>query len=325
MPSWLFLSSIKELILAKSARFMIVLMQIILINFRGYLLFRGKITMQQNHKIITLTSLIIATSTNLLNAHIIKPLDKYGLNTKNPFVQTVYIGNHGEGEGGEGGELGEGGFNAKTLKTDDIAFGTALEVIHAHYLIGEKLYALGDYDMAQNFFGHPISEVLSELQTAFEFRNIQSPEEEMYALLEIAQEKNKLPALQEGIKKVIIKINNAFDKIQVADKKQHTLDMAQINGDLIRRTKLEYFEAIENSDIGALQDSVGYFLASKAFFEKNKALYTVLNADKTDDLSDYFDDLEPFFANFQEVDSNANHKKLAGIAAKLELGFGNFE
>ena len=126
-------------------------------------------------------------------------------------------------------------------------------------------------------------------------------------------------------KKVIDKINSAFLKIEIADKKHHVVNIAQINAELIRRSKLEYFEATQNSDIGALQDSVGYFEAAYQFFTKHKSLYKAANSDKTDDLSDYLEQLAPFFKNFQAFDEKANHKKLAGIAAKLELGLANLQ
>ena len=279
--------------------------------------------MQKKHKIISLTSIILTATTNLIHAESLKTYDM-NFNSYYNNTHIALIGQHGEGgESSEGGESGEGGFNAENLKTDDIAFGTALEVIHAHYLIGEKLYASGDYDAAESFFGHPISEVLLELQSAFEARNIVSPEEEMYLLLEIAQQNDKLTELQQAIQKVVKKIDIAFEQIKLADKKMQINNMALINAELIRRSKLEYFQAIENDDLGALQDAIGYFDVAYLFFKRHQSEYESVNSDKTQEFLAYFQKIEPFFANFKAIDEKTNHKKLAGITAKLEIGLAN--
>jgi hypothetical protein len=274
--------------------------------------------MQSKHKIISLTSLILTTTT--IGAVYAETIN----NTINiiPFYQqqhNVYAGQ----QGGEGGESGEGGFDAKTLKTDDVAFGTALEVIHAHYLIGQKLYADGDYETAESFFGHPISEVLVELQSAFEFRKIESPEEEMYALLDIAQKPNQLTELKLGIQKVLTKIDSAFEKMTVADKEQQITNIAAINAELIGRSKIEYFIALDTDAAENLQDSIGYFDAASVLFQKNKQAYQSLNADKASELASWFTEIKPFFDNFHEIDDAKNHKKLAGLMAKIELGLTN--
>jgi hypothetical protein len=278
--------------------------------------------MQSKHKIIGLTSLVLTTTIHFASA---TPANNF-IDTKNAnYTQLFYIGTHGENSTAEGGESGEGGFDATNLKTDDVAFGTALRVIHAHYLIGEKLYTIQDYEKAESFFGHPISEVLIDLQSAFEARNIESPEEEMYALLDIAQQENQLPQLQAGIAKVLAKIEKAFTKITLADKKHQIKNMAAINAELIRRGKLEYFQAIQNNNLGALQDAIGYFDISSVLFEKNKADYSSLNQEKTDSLVELFDNMKPFFKDFQKINQKANHKKLAGLTAKIELILTNLD
>jgi hypothetical protein len=277
--------------------------------------------MQSKHTIMSLTGLILTTSMsgvyaeNIKNSMNITPWHQEG--------QSLYAGQ--QGEGGEGGESGEGGFDADSLKTDDVAFGTALKVIQAHYAIGQKLYAEGDYETAESFFGHPISEVLVELQTAFDFRHIESPEDEMYALLEIAQEPNKLDALKAGIQKVQVKIDAAFKKMEVADTEQQTENIGNINAELIRRSKLEYFVALDNNDIDHLQDSIGYFEVAYDLFQANKVAYNRLNADKTTALAALFTEIKPFFKDFHEIDDTANHKKLAGLCAKIELGLANLK
>ncbi len=276
--------------------------------------------MQSKHKIIGLTSLILTTTIGVVYAETVSNT----INTIPLYQQqhNVYAGQQGSA-GGEGGESGEGGFDAKTLKTDDVAFGTALEVIHAHYLIGQKLYADGDYETAESFFGHPISEVLVELQSAFEFRKIESPEEEMYALLDIAQQPNQLDLLNAGIQKVLTKIDTAFKQMTVADTEQQINNIAAINAELINRSKIEYFIALDTDAAENLQDSIGYFDAASILFEKNKQVYQSLNADKTSELTTWFTEIKPFFDNFHEIDDSKNHKKLAGLMAKIELGLTN--
>ena len=75
--------------------------------------------MQSKHKIIGLTSLILTTTAGFVSAEPHK-------NTVNMvgshYTAQLYLGEHGV-DAGEGGESGEGGFDAVSLKTDDIAFG----------------------------------------------------------------------------------------------------------------------------------------------------------------------------------------------------------
>lgn len=275
--------------------------------------------MTSKHKIIGLTSLILTASAGygLCEASTVNTIDIKALTQPH-----IHLGPHGVTTGKsqyESGESGEGGFDNQSLETDDIAFLTALNVIRAHYAIGEKLYAAHDYNAAENFFGHPITEVLIELKPAFKHRNIKSLEEPMYDLLDIAQNKNDLVALKKGIEKVLNDITLIQNKIKKEHAKTYIKIISTVNADLLRRSKLEYFQAIKTQSLGHLQDAIGYFNVASALFETHKQEYQSLDAEKSNEIDTYFTNLKPYFDDYKTINIDKNHKKLAGMMAKIEL------
>lgn len=285
-------------------------------------------TMYTKHKIIGLTSLILMASGQHHQAQ-----SQIMHNAFSDYTQThLALGSHGSateeheggesgegGETGEGGESGEGGFDNMRLETNDVAFLTALKVIEAHYAIGIKLYNAQDYDAAQGFFGHPITEVLSPLQPALKYRKINQLDDPMYDLLEIAQEKNASQKLQSHINTVHDVITGIQKTLRKKDPQKISTTLAAVNADLIRRCKLEYFQAVKNNSVGHLQDSIGYFMVANKMFNDNKPLLTIKNAQNTAQIAELMQQIAPFFKDYKAVNSNLNMPQLAGSMAKIEL------
>jgi hypothetical protein len=236
-----------------------------------------------------------------------------------------YLGPRGTSDSGtpinssEVGESGEGGLEEIALETDDSAFLIALKIIQAHYAIGLKLYKAHNYDVAENFFGHPISEVLAPLEPAFKHRKIESISEAMYNLLDIAQSQNNQIKLETEINKILEQISLIQSNFKKSNLENYPKLMATVNADLLRRSKLELIQAIKINSVGHLQDSIGYFDVAYELFNNHKALYQQNSKMNVAQIQQLFIDITPYFADFSKIDSTINTKKIAGTIARIEL------
>jgi len=78
-------------------------------------------------------------------------------------------GGEGEGEGGEG----EGGVSISAAATDPVVFNSALAIAEAHVIAARDAFAMGETDAAAEMFGHPVGEVLFDLQPVLEARGVE--------------------------------------------------------------------------------------------------------------------------------------------------------
>jgi hypothetical protein len=78
-------------------------------------------------------------------------------------------GSQGEGEGGEG----EGGVAISAAATDPVVFRSALAIAEAHVIAARDAFALGETQAAGEMFGHPVGEVLFDMQPVFEARGVE--------------------------------------------------------------------------------------------------------------------------------------------------------
>ncbi len=77
-------------------------------------------------------------------------------------------GGEGEGEGGEG----EGGVSISAAATDPVVFNSALAIAEAHVIAARDAFAMGETEAAAEMFGHPVGEVLFDLQPVLEARGV---------------------------------------------------------------------------------------------------------------------------------------------------------
>lgn len=276
----------------------------------SYYLSAGGVYMTTKYQMIGLTSLILTASSSIVYS-------EPNYQTDNLSDSSVFLGSHGASS--EGGESGEGGFQDKSLESDDLAFGQALMVVQAHYAIGQKLYKAKEYDAASAFFGHPITEVLIELEPAFKQRNIPSIGEDMYHLLEISGQPDQYEVLKENIDNISNKVHQIFEILKNKDSENYNKMVAKINADMIRRSKLEFLTAIKKRDIGHLHDSIGYFDTAFQMYQENKAAYMRYNPVKIDQLEQLFSEIKPYYDKFNVIIDTAQTSQFAGGAAKIEL------
>jgi hypothetical protein len=78
-------------------------------------------------------------------------------------------GSGGEGEGGEG----EGGVSISAAAADPVVFNSALAIAEAHVVAARDAFAAGETSAAAEMFGHPVGEVLADMQPVFEARGVE--------------------------------------------------------------------------------------------------------------------------------------------------------
>lgn len=78
-------------------------------------------------------------------------------------------GGEGEGEGGEG----EGGVAISAAAADPVVFRSALAIAEAHVIAARDAFALGETEAAAEMFGHPVGEVLFDMQPVLEARGVE--------------------------------------------------------------------------------------------------------------------------------------------------------
>jgi len=83
-------------------------------------------------------------------------------------MQPGPAGEGGEGgEAGEGGETGEGGVDFDAAARDPVVYLTALAVAEAHAIAAYDAFLADRIDPAAEMFGHPVSEVLADMDPVF--------------------------------------------------------------------------------------------------------------------------------------------------------------
>jgi hypothetical protein len=83
-------------------------------------------------------------------------------------MQPGPAGEGGEGgEAGEGGESGEGGVDFDAAARDPVVYLTALAVAEAHAIAAYDAFLADRIDPAAEMFGHPVSEVLADMDPVF--------------------------------------------------------------------------------------------------------------------------------------------------------------
>ncbi|MEM6665932.1 MAG: hypothetical protein AAF638_05965, partial [Pseudomonadota bacterium] len=169
----------------------------------------------------------------------------------------------GEGEG-EGGE-GEGGVSISAAATDPVVFNAALAIAEAHVIAARDAFAEGETTAAAEMFGHPVGEVLFNLQPVFEQRGV----EDFSSLFTEAS-----VAIFEGEDEA--QINARADEIMSAlsaaaekapdDGSSPAAIAAGVSADQIERATDMYRAAAESDRYEPYLDGYGFYKAGEAAF-----------------------------------------------------------
>lgn len=203
-------------------------------------------------------------------------------------AQTAQTGEMGEGEGGEGGEGtggegGEGGVEIASAANNPIVYGSALAVAEAHAIAARDAFTAGKTDAAAEMFGHPVSEVLAEMDPVFAELGVDDFKPLFFdasaAILDGA-DAAQVTTSYDGI---IAALRAAAEKAPDNGTSDAAI-AAGVSADMIERAIEMYPRAIEIGRYEPYLDGYGFFKTAESTFEassdailtENEAAHTAL-------------------------------------------------
>ncbi|MEQ8411055.1 MAG: hypothetical protein RIB52_05830 [Erythrobacter sp.] len=176
-------------------------------------------------------------------------------------------GEGGEGgEAGEGGESGEGGIDAAAAARDPVAYLTALAVAEAHAIAAWEAYLAGKTDPAAEMFGHPVTEVLAEMEPVLTERGVADLAPRFNEASQAVLDGRSEIEVGERYGAVIAALERAEENAP-----ETGVDGAQVASrvvaDLIERAAAMYREAQSSRRYEPYLDGYGFYRAAASAFE----------------------------------------------------------
>lgn len=165
------------------------------------------------------------------------------------------------GEAGEGGEGGEAGIDATAARTDPVVFVTALDVIRAHYMAGQRAYAAGNRTGAQELFVHPISEVYVDFKPVLEQRGGADFQALMEKAGEAAGAGRPATEIDAAARAVLAEVDKA-EAFAPPGKDSVALNAAVLS-EFLGRAAQQYASARKSSEEEPYLDGLGLYLVAK--------------------------------------------------------------
>lgn len=180
----------------------------------------------------------------------------------------------GEGEGGEG----EGGVDFTSAATDPVEYGSALAVAEAHAIAARDAFAIGRTSEAAEMFGHPVSEVLADMDPVFAELGVA----DMKPLFLAASAAAQAGESQEQVTARFDDIMEALDaaKAQAPDDGTgEAMVAAGVAADQIERAVTMYQQASQSEAYEPYLDGYGFYKAAQAAFDGQVAAIRAEDAD----------------------------------------------
>ncbi|MEE4153498.1 MAG: hypothetical protein V2I27_05010 [Erythrobacter sp.] len=229
-------------------------------------------------------------------------------------------GEGGEGEGGEGeGGEGEGGVAFSEAATNPIVFGSALAIVEAHAIAARDAYAAGRTEAAAEMFAHPVSEVLADMQPAFEQLGIADISPAMGAASEAALKPDNARAVNEAFEAIIAALRDASAKAPASAATEGEV-AAGILADQIDRAVTMYAEAAKGEAYEPYLDGYGFYKTAAGKFERSGAAIKAEDAALHASIAQSLDLLAKAYPGALRPDAlDANQGALAGSSSKVML------
>lgn len=171
---------------------------------------------------------------------------------------------------GEGGESGEGGIDADLAATDAIVFGQALAVAEAHIRAANDAYAAGEKDAATEMFGHPVGEVLADMEDVFAAQGVGDLTQMFLDASDAAYQGVSTEDLAARSKDMLEALEEASLKAP-DDGRAAGIVAVSIVADQIERSANMYREAKESDRYEPYLDGYGFYKTAAATYETNKS------------------------------------------------------
>ncbi|MDJ0978933.1 MAG: hypothetical protein QNI87_10390 [Erythrobacter sp.] len=233
-------------------------------------------------------------------------------------------GEGGEGEGGEGeggeGEGGEGGVAVGDAASDPVVYGAALAIVEAHAIAGLDAYAVGKTNAAAEMFGHPVSEVLTDMAPVFEKLGVEDFTAAMNEASRAALKADNEQEVSAAYKAIMAALEEAAAKAPTGDLSKGAVT-AGVVADQIGRAASMYREATGNDTYEPYLDGYGYYKAAARAFERDGAAIETYNSGLHSDITAALDLLATAYPSAERPAAlEVEEGKLLGASSKVDLG-----
>ncbi|MDY7098663.1 MAG: hypothetical protein SXU28_11045 [Pseudomonadota bacterium] len=230
-------------------------------------------------------------------------------------------GEAGEGKGGEGeGGEGEGGVDVSDAATDPVVYGSALAIVEAHAIAARDAYAAGKTEEAAEMFGHPVSEVLSDMSPVFQQVGVEDFSASLNEASAAALKADNGVVVGQRYDAVVAALRAAEAKAPTGDASDGAI-AAGVVADQIDRA-VDMYSAAAGSDIyQPYLDGYGFYKAAASAFSRNGDAIKTYNSGLHADISAALGLLAQAYPSAERPAAlEIDKAKLLGAASKVELG-----
>ncbi|MEM1194962.1 MAG: hypothetical protein AAGH57_02565 [Pseudomonadota bacterium] len=240
--------------------------------------------------------------------------------------ETALAGEGGEGEGGEGeggegeGGEGEGGVAIADAASDPVVYGAALAIVEAHAIAARDAYLAGQTDAAAEMFGHPVSEVLADMDPVFEQLGVADFKSTMNEASAAALVPDNADGVEEAYEAILTALTGAAEKAPASDSSEGAV-AAGIVADQLDRATTMYSQAAGTDIYEPYLDGYGFYKAAASAFERSDAEIATYNSGLHADIKAALDLLAGAYPSAERPAAlDAEQGKLLGAASKVNLG-----
>jgi hypothetical protein len=235
-------------------------------------------------------------------------------------------GEGGEGEGGEGeggaGD-GEGGIAISEAASDAVVFGSALAIVEAHAIAAKDAYSIGKTEEAAEMFGHPVSEVLADMDPVFEQLGVQDFKSTMNKASQAALKPDNAKGVDAAYEAIASALAQASEKAPATDLSTGAV-AAGIVADQIGRAAAMYGRAVSQDIYPPYLDGYGFYKSAAAEFERSGTAIKTYNSGLYSDIESALDLLASAYPGAERPESlDVEQGKLLGASSKVNLGLPN--
>ncbi len=229
-------------------------------------------------------------------------------------------GESGEGAGGEGeGGEGEGGVAIGAADTDPVVYGSALAIAQAHVIAARDAFKAGNTEAAAEMFGHPVSEVLADLDPVFADLGVDDMKPLFNAASQGVLNGEDAAKISKRTDDIIAALRAAAGKAP-DNGTSAAMVAAGVAADQIERAADMYGEAVTGKIYGPYLDGYGYYQSARAAFDGSSDAIAAENADLAKKITAALGLLEKAYPGAQLPESlDANQGELQGASSAVML------
>lgn len=233
--------------------------------------------------------------------------------------ETAQSSETGEMGEGEGGESGEGGVTIAEAGSDPVVYGSALAIAEAHAIAARDAFKAGKIDPAAEMFGHPVTEVLADMDEVFEQQSVEDFKplfNQASAAVLDGENAEQIDARYEAI---IAALRGAAEKAP-DNGSSETAIASGVTADMIERAISMYREAAGSDRYEPYLDGYGFYKAGQTAFDGSKEAIKAENADLHDSISEALSLLKSAYPGAERPETlNADQGALTAAGSKVLL------